>query len=173
MIALSGKKKTPLTKQSCCCLVAKSHLTLLRPHGPQPARLFSPWDSPGKITGVGCYFLLQRIFPTQGSNPHLLHWQADFLQLNHQGSLTEQSCPLPKLNLIRILDLTTSSQEGHIKRYHEVPNSKIQTGKLYRTNHLISLTNKSHGQKKEGLRRHGRRAFKKRLIDCNMGCFEP
>ena len=31
-------------------------------------------------TGVGCHFLLQGIFPTQGLNPHLwrpLHWQAD------------------------------------------------------------------------------------------------
>ena len=26
-----------------------------------------------KNTGVGCYFLLQGIFLTQGSNPHLLH----------------------------------------------------------------------------------------------------
>ena len=26
---------------------------------------------PGKNTGVGCHFLLQRIFPTQRSNPHL------------------------------------------------------------------------------------------------------
>ena len=32
-------------------------------------------DSPGKNTGVGCHFLLQRIFLTQGSNPQLLHWQ--------------------------------------------------------------------------------------------------
>ena len=32
-------------------------------------------------TGVGCYFLLQGIFLTQGSNPclwHFLHWQVDF-----------------------------------------------------------------------------------------------
>ena len=29
-------------------------------------------DSPGKDTGVGCYALLQGIFPTQGSNLHLL-----------------------------------------------------------------------------------------------------
>ena len=38
-----------------------------------------PCDSPGKNTGVGCYPLLQGIFPTQGSNPLflcLLHWQA-------------------------------------------------------------------------------------------------
>ena len=30
--------------------------------------------------------LLQGIFPTQGSNPCLLHWQADPLPLSHQGS---------------------------------------------------------------------------------------
>ena len=29
------------------------------PHGLQPTRLFRPWDSPGKNTGVGCHFLLQ------------------------------------------------------------------------------------------------------------------
>ena len=27
---------------------------------------------------MGCYALLQGIFLTQGLNPHLLHWQADF-----------------------------------------------------------------------------------------------
>ena len=47
---------------------------------------FCPWDSPGKDTGVGCHALLQGIFPTQGSNLHLLHWQAGSLPLNHLGS---------------------------------------------------------------------------------------
>ena len=32
-------------------------------------KLLCPWDFPGKNTGVGCCFLLQRIFPTYGSNP--------------------------------------------------------------------------------------------------------
>ena len=45
----------------------------MRPCGLQPARLLCPWDSPGKNTGVGCHFPLQGIFPTQGSNPGLLH----------------------------------------------------------------------------------------------------
>ena len=45
----------------------------LRLHGLQPTRLLSPWNSPGKNTGVGCHFLLQGFFPTQGSNPGLLH----------------------------------------------------------------------------------------------------
>ena len=37
----------------------------------QSARLFCSWDSPGKNIGVGYHALLQGIFPTQGSNPHL------------------------------------------------------------------------------------------------------
>ena len=31
----------------------------VRPRRQQPTRLPSPWDSPGKNTGVGCHFLLQ------------------------------------------------------------------------------------------------------------------
>ena len=36
-----------------------------------------PTDPPAPNTGAGCHFLLQAIFLTQGSNPSLLHWQAD------------------------------------------------------------------------------------------------
>ena len=35
----------------------------------EPTKLLRPWVSPGKNTRVGCHFLLQGIFPTQGSNP--------------------------------------------------------------------------------------------------------
>ena len=54
----------------------------LRPQGLEPASLLCPWDFPSKNTGVGGHFLFQRIFPTQGSNPCLLHvlsWQGEFL----------------------------------------------------------------------------------------------
>ena len=43
-------------------------------------------DSPGKNTGVGCWVLLQEIFPTQGSNPGLPHCRQILYQLSHQGS---------------------------------------------------------------------------------------
>ena len=33
----------------------------VRPHRRQPTRMPHPWDSPGKNTGVGCHFLLQRM----------------------------------------------------------------------------------------------------------------
>ena len=31
----------------------------VQPHRRQPTRLYRPWGSPGKNTGVGCHFLLQ------------------------------------------------------------------------------------------------------------------
>ena len=54
----------------------------------QYARLLCPWDSLGKNTGVGCYFLFPGIFWTQGPNPHLLHllhWKASSLPLAPSG----------------------------------------------------------------------------------------
>ena len=58
-----------------------SHVRLLQSHGLQPTRLLCPWDFPGKNTGLGCHFLLQEIFPTQGSNPHLHYYrQSPILQ---------------------------------------------------------------------------------------------
>ena len=49
-------------------------------------RLLCPWGFPGKNTGVGWHFLLQGIFPTQGSNPGLLHWRQMLYPLSHQRS---------------------------------------------------------------------------------------
>ena len=44
-------------------------------------------NSPGKNTGVGRHALLPGIFPTQGSNPGLLHCRRILYCLSHQGSL--------------------------------------------------------------------------------------
>ena len=60
----------------------------LRSHGLLSTRLLCPWDFPGKSTGVGCHFLLQGIFLTQGSNPALVHCRQTFYPLSHQGSPT-------------------------------------------------------------------------------------
>ena len=70
----------------CVCLAIAN---CLQPHGLCPARLLCPWGSPGKITGVGCHFLLLGVFPTQGSYPcllHLLNWQAHSSPLWYLGS---------------------------------------------------------------------------------------
>ena len=65
-------------------------LNSLRPHGLQPVRILCPWNSPGKNTGVGCHFLFQGIFWTQGSNLCLLHCRQILYHLSHQGSLCQQ-----------------------------------------------------------------------------------
>ena len=54
---------------------------LVRPH-----RLHSPWNSPGQNTGVGSLFLLQGIFPTQGSSPGRPYCRWILYQLSYQGS---------------------------------------------------------------------------------------
>ena len=51
-----------------CSVVSDS----LQHFGLQPARLLCPWDFSSQNTGVGCHFLLQGIFLTQGSNLHRL-----------------------------------------------------------------------------------------------------
>ena len=76
-------------------------------HGLQPTRLLCPWNSPGKNTGVGCPFQLQEIFPTQGSNLCLLHWQMDSLPLCHLGSPQRQSKGLKHLRVYFPVDLIT------------------------------------------------------------------
>ena len=81
----------------CVCVVSCSVVSdSLRPQGLQPPRLFYPWNSPGKNTGVGNHFLPQGIFPTHGLKPgllcrrilyHLSHTRED---LFHILILTEQ-----------------------------------------------------------------------------------
>ena len=56
----------------------------LRPHGLWPT--LCSWNFPGKNTGVGCHYLLQGIFQTQGSNPHLLHCRQILYHLSHRGT---------------------------------------------------------------------------------------
>ena len=50
-------------------------------------RLLRPWAFPSKSTGVGGHCLLQRIFPTQGSNSGLLPCRQTLYRLSHQGSI--------------------------------------------------------------------------------------
>ena len=77
LIIVKGEKK-----QSESHSVVSSSLW---PHG-----LYSSWNSPGQNTGVGSLFLLQGIFPTQGSNPGLLHCRQILYWRSHKGG--EKQC---------------------------------------------------------------------------------
>ena len=67
------KKRSESKLLSCVQLFASNHM------------VYSPWNFPGQNTGVGKLCLLQRIFPTQGSNPGPPHCRWILYQLRHKG----------------------------------------------------------------------------------------
>ena len=71
-----------------------SRVWLLWPYGLYPAQLLCTWDSPDKNTGVGCHFLLQGIFPTQGLNLGLLPCRQIPYGLSYEGSPIMHGCML-------------------------------------------------------------------------------
>ena len=76
-------------------------------------------DSPAKNTGVGCLALLQGIFPTQGSNPGLLHCRWILYLLSHQGS---QFKTYKELNQ---QGKTISKERGAEELYRSTPKKDI------------------------------------------------
>ena len=74
----------------------------------QPHRLYNPWKSLGQNTGLDSLSLLQGIFPTQGSNPGLLH--ADSLLAEPQGKFNNTG--VDSLSLLYQIFLTQESNQG-------------------------------------------------------------
>ena len=87
--------QTPVRQCSCSGLVTQSCPTLAIPWT-VGCRLLCPWYSPGEETGVGCHFLLQRIFPTQGLSPGLLYCGQVLYRLSQQRSQCSHSTQQPK-----------------------------------------------------------------------------
>ena len=70
-----------------CAVLSHSVMSdSLQPHGLSLPGSSVHGDSLGKNTGVGCHALLQGIFPTQGSNPGLLHCRQILYNLSQQES---------------------------------------------------------------------------------------
>ena len=83
-----------------------------------------PWGFPGKNTGVGCHFLLQETFPTQGSNTHHLHllqWQVDSLLLSHLGSLNQLNVYIYPLTWISLSHPTVPPLQDTTKHQAKLP----------------------------------------------------
>ena len=83
---LWSEEEEQATERKCLCSVAQSRPTLCEPMDCSLPGSSVHGDSPSKNTGVGCHALLQRIFPTQGSNSGLLHCRQILYWLSHQGS---------------------------------------------------------------------------------------
>ena len=89
----------------------------------QAIRLLCPWNFSSKNTTVGCHFLLQGIFPAQGSKLCLLQWQADSLPLSHLGS---PGCLLSStifFHFIMISFLFPLLINAHRSFYHHLKNT--------------------------------------------------
>ena len=82
--------ETKLSAQcvTCACALCSVVSDSFRLNGLLPARLLCPWDFSGKDTGMGCHFLLQGVFLTEGLNPGLLcflHCRGILYPLSHWG----------------------------------------------------------------------------------------
>ena len=75
-----------LKSESVTCSVVSNSLLLC---GLQPARLLSPWNAPGKNTGVACHSLLQRMFPNQGLNPSLPYCREILYHVSQGSSINK------------------------------------------------------------------------------------
>ena len=67
-------------------LATQLHPTLCDPMDCNPPGSSVHGISQARITGVGCNFLLQGIFLTQGLNPGLPHYRQILYCLSHQGN---------------------------------------------------------------------------------------
>ena len=81
--------KRQVNKRRTCCAVLSRVQLFATPWTVAP--FLCPWGYPSKNTGVGCCFLLQGIFPTQGSNSGLLHCRQILYHLSHLGRPQENS----------------------------------------------------------------------------------
>ena len=92
------------------CLVARSCLILCDPMDCNLPGSSVHWDSPGKITGVGCHALLQGIFPTQGLNPGSPALQVNFLPSEPPGK--SKNTGIGSLSLLQGIFPTEESNWG-------------------------------------------------------------
>ena len=70
-----------------CCVSCSVVSNSLQPPWTVATGLLCSWDFPDKNTGMGCHFLLQGIFPTQGLNPRLSHCRWILYRLNYKGAV--------------------------------------------------------------------------------------
>ena len=125
-----GNKRNLSVFVPVCCLVAKLCLTLCDPMDCSPPGSLCPWDSPDKITGLGCHFLLQGISPTQRLNLcplHPLHCRQILYRLSHQGNHHISKCLLTIVPFPSTSETTrnTEKQKHRQKRLNKNQNQSL------------------------------------------------
>ena len=92
-----------VSESESCSVVSNS----LQPYG-----LYSPGNSPSQNPGVGSLSLLQGIFPTQRSNPGLLHCRQILYSLRPPGK--PKNTRLVSLSLLQWIFLTLSMLQSNV-----------------------------------------------------------
>ena len=117
-----------------CSVVSHS----LGPHSPHSTRLLCPWNFPGNNTGVGSHFLLQGIFPTQGSDGFLASpaltdefftywatWEALWKQNICQESIIQ--CLVEKVVMHKVSLLNPILSQFHFQKKYTMQRAKTYT----------------------------------------------
>ena len=87
----------------CCCSVTNSCLTLCDPVSCSPPGSSVQGVLQARVLELGCHCFLHEIFPDQGLNPHLLHWQVDFFPTEPPGKLIIYEGVITKVNKAYVL----------------------------------------------------------------------
>ena len=115
------------------------------------------WTPPGKKTGVGCHFLLQVIFPTQGLNPSLwvnreapgdyktilsyLTWKKEYcliLQVEIRSLVySNQLLAVPWSTMLRRILINSHQYLFSITGYLKI--SKLQTARIWRKSCMCGI----------------------------------
>ena len=134
---IPGQKKNTIA----CCIFSESESSLavfssFRPHG-----VYSPWNSPGQNTRVGSLSLLQKIFPTQGSNPGLPHCSRILYHLSHREAFQKRNlrCRLACWSLKQglFLGVTPMGEKGKEAGLGIANLTKASSQKLERSSKLF------------------------------------
>ena len=86
---------------------------------------YTVWNSPSQNTGVGSHSLLQGSFPTQGSNPGLLHCRRILYHLSHQGH------PIRATDVEEVCAVTYTKQQ-RIRRNRGENNPTCELSSIFR-----------------------------------------
>ena len=129
-----------------------------------------PWDFPGKNTGVGCHFLLQGTFLTQGSNPWLLPLLLHCRQILYRWAtkeLPEKSFfffKLPSLYYLSWQPLQTHTQSiSSVQFSRSVMSLSLQPHESQHARPPCPQDDVSHGKGKRGrsmTKTDGQRGYK-------------
>ena len=94
---------------TACCQVASVVSDSVRPHRRQPTELSSPWDFPGKNTGVGCHFLLQCMKVKESEVAQSCPTLSDPMDCSPPGSSVHGICQARVLEWVAIAFSTLSA----------------------------------------------------------------